>query len=76
MSCNNYIPIIMKELSTIEMSQLMGGSWSECDKVIILGNTSTDHWTEKMWADWLADYEKHCAKSKEEPGDQPENPEN
>jgi len=55
------IPITMRNLSTSELSKMLGGAWSECDKVIFLGNTADETWTDEMWENWLNEFDKHCA---------------
>jgi hypothetical protein len=50
----------MRTISTNELSLMLGGTWTECDLVIILGNTIDDSWTDKMIEDWNNLFEKHC----------------
>lgn len=61
MSYYQNISIIMKHLSMDELSKMLGGAWSECDKVIMLGNTADETWTDAMWENWLKEFDKHCA---------------
>ncbi len=50
----------MKELSTLELSQLVGGTWTDCEVVIMHGNTADETWTDAMWEDWIVEFEKFC----------------
>lgn len=50
----------MEKISTIELSQVLGGAWSKCEETVMLGNTGNKDWTEEMWKNWIKDYEENC----------------
>lgn len=53
----------MKELSKMELLNLLGGSvqaHSRCDKLVIEANQHGATWTDSDWDKWADKFEKYC----------------